>query len=207
MEMSGEVAAPRRGRPPSLSEDRIAEAALRLTNLVRFDELTMRGLANELGVPVMTLYGYVPNKRALFDLIADHVLRPISVPPEHVGTWDDRMRTLQRDTREAVGRHMGLRSGNAIGHSSEAARLADGVMAILADGGFQPDDAELAFATLFTFMLGQIELDAILSSVTTTDDELATIAPSLDRDETFEFAFDVILAGLTDRLRSRRRTP
>jgi AcrR family transcriptional regulator len=190
----------RRGRPPSLTEAQIAEAALRLTNLVRFDELTMRGLAAELGVPVMTVYGYVPNKRALFDLITDHVLRPIDIPAADTGSWEERMRALQRETRAAVGQHMGLRSGTAIGQSAEAARLAAGVMSILADGGFDDAQAELAFATLFTFMLGQIELDALMSSLPSTD-ETATITASVDRDETFEFAFDVIIQGLNARLK------
>jgi AcrR family transcriptional regulator len=210
METLGEPAGGRRvrrGRPPSLTVEQIAETALRLTDLMQFDQLSMRQLAAELGVPVMTLYGYVPNKRALFDLIADHVLRPVSVPAGDGNAWEERMWTLQRATRDAVGRHVGLQSGHTIGQSSEAARLADGVMAILADGGFDREEAELAFATLFTFMLGQIELDAILRS-TGADDEPVTIAPSLDRDEAFEFGFDAIVAGLKARrtsLSPRRR--
>jgi TetR/AcrR family tetracycline transcriptional repressor len=189
---------PRRGRPPSLSEEQIAEAAIELSNRVGFEGLTMRGLAAELGVPVMTIYNYVPNKNALFDLISDHLLRPIPIPPPEAGSWEERMRHLQRATRAAVGRHIGLRFGTGVGRSAEAARLAEGAMSILADGGFDPAQADLAFATLFTFMLGQIELDAILNRAG-GDEE--SIAPSVQRDEIFELAFDVMLDGL-----SRRRT-
>ena len=187
----------RRGRPPSLSEDQIAEAAIAVSNRVGFDGLTMRGLATELGVPVMTIYNYVPNKNALFDLISDHLLRPISIPPPEAGSWEERMRDLQRATRAAVGRHIGLRFGSGVGQSAEAARLAEGAMAILTDAGFDPEQADLAFATLFTFMLGQIELDAIMNSADAEED---TIAPSVQRDEIFEFAFDVMLEGLARRL-------
>ena len=169
---------------------------------MQFDNLSMRGLAAELGVPVMTVYNYVPNKRALFDLMSDHLLRPIEVPPPEVGTWDVRMRQLQREARSAVTRHPGLRLTAGIGQSAEAARLADGVMSILADGGFTPKAAELAFTTVFTFMLGQIELDAMASSLA---GEAAALGPvdsrSARRDDLFEFAFDVILDGLNARLR------
>jgi AcrR family transcriptional regulator len=189
--------APRRGRPPSLTEDQIAEAAIELSNRVGFEALTMRGLATELGVPVMTIYNYVPNKSALFDLISDHLLRPIPIPTPDTGSWDERMRALQRSTRSAVGRHIGLRFGTGIGHSGEAARLAEGAMAILVDGGFTAEQADLAFAVLFTFMLGQIELDALMN--TPAEPDGSSFASLAERDATFEFAFDVLLEGLARR--------
>ena len=40
----------------------------------------MRTLAQELGVPVMTIYNYVANKDALYELVLNHVLRSIRVP-------------------------------------------------------------------------------------------------------------------------------
>jgi AcrR family transcriptional regulator len=180
-----------------LTEEQIAEAAIALSNRVGFESLTMRGLASELGVPVMTIYNYVPNKSALFDLISDHLLRPIAIPHAAAGSWDERMRALQRSTRSAVGRHIGLRFGTGVGQSAEAARLADGAMSILADGGFTPEQAELAFAVLFTFMLGQIELDALMNTSAGPDAE--SVIPSAERDSAFEFAFDVMLEGLTRR--------
>jgi AcrR family transcriptional regulator len=192
--------APRRGRPPSLSEGQIAEAAIELSNRVGLERLTMRGLAADLDVPVMTLYNYVANKQALFDLISDHLLRPVVIPDASTGTWDQRMRVLQRSTRAAVRRHIGLRSGTGVGQSTEAARLADGAMSILADAGFEPDQAELAFATLFTFMLGQIELDALMNAAEDTD---GSVTPSVERDRIFEFSFDVMLDGLERRFRRR----
>ena len=108
------------------------------------------------------------------------------------------MRALQRSTRAAVGRHIGLRFGTGVGQSAEAARLADGAMQILRDAGFTPEQADLAFAVVFTFMLGQIELDALMN---TGDPDDESIIPSAERDATFELAFDVMLEGLTRKLR------
>jgi AcrR family transcriptional regulator len=187
---------PRRGRPRSLTEGQIAEAAIELSHRVGFERLSMRGLAAALDVPVMTIYNYVPNKSALFDLISDYLLRPIPIPSADSGPWDERMRALQRSTRSAVGRHIGLRFGTGVGQSTEAARLADGAMAILLDGGFTREQADLAFAVVFTFMLGQIELDALMNA-SGADGE--SIIPSAERDAAFEFAFDVMLEGLSRR--------
>ena len=197
---------PRRGRPPSLTEDQIAETALRLSNKGGFENLSMRGLAAKLGVPVMTIYNYVPNKRALFDLISDHLLRPVEVPPRDAGSWDVRMRILQRATRAAVARHTGVRLSSGAIHSAEAARLAQGAMSILADGGFTPTQAERAFSTLFTFMLGQMEVDA---AATRLADHATDPSPfgrtSAEGDDLFEFSFDVLIDGLQARLHPRKR--
>jgi AcrR family transcriptional regulator len=168
----------------------------------------MRGLAVQLGVPVMTIYNYVPNKRALFDLITDHLLRPIEVPPPAAGSWGVRMRLLQRATRAAVARHTGVRLISGVGQSTEAARLADGALAILADGGFGPADANVAFSTLFTFMLGQLEIDAAAGSLADPGDGLGPFnSSSTQRDEVFEFAFDVLIDGLEARLHPTRSEP
>jgi AcrR family transcriptional regulator len=168
----------------------------------------MRALAAELGVPVMTIYNYVPNKAALLELVQNHMLRPVRVPPPEVGSWEERMRVLQRDARAAVAPQIGVRFGSGFGSSAEAARLADGVMTILADGGFAPDEAALAFATLFTFMLGQIELDA-MANTTKPGPGMALMAnarpPRFQPDDVFEFAFDVVLEGLKAKRRQRRR--
>src|ERR1700747_3464668 len=86
--------APRRGRPPSLSRDQIVEAALQLTDESSLEDVSMRSLANELGVPVMTIYNYVASKEELAQLVVDHVLRHVEMPPIEAGSWDDRMRLL-----------------------------------------------------------------------------------------------------------------
>src|SRR5215472_2439244 len=78
----------RRGRPRSLTEQRIVAAALKLSADGWLEDLSMRALAAELSVPVMTLYNYVPSKDALQELVLNHVLRPVRVPPPDV-QWRD----------------------------------------------------------------------------------------------------------------------
>jgi AcrR family transcriptional regulator len=158
----------------------------------------MRALAEELGVPVMTIYNYVPNKDALYELVTDVVLGSVRVPTAEEGTWEERLKQLERDARAAVARHPGV-SLDRRQDSAEGQRLADGVQSILADAGFAPTEVALAFATLFTFMIGQIDVDVDAVGAGGPAAEAvhsAARASTLDRDEIFEFGFDAVLEGL-----------
>ena len=84
----------------------------------------MRSLASELGVPVMTIYNYIVSKEVLNELVVDHVLRSVEVPPPDAGAWDVRMRELQRYARIAMRRHPGLSFSRHGSSSREARRLA-----------------------------------------------------------------------------------
>jgi AcrR family transcriptional regulator len=181
-----------------LTNERIVEAALRLADGKQLESVSMRALAKELGVPVMTIYNYVSSKDALFELVLDHVLRPVHIPAADEGTWDDRIRQLERDVRRRMAQNPGL-SLSRHGHAgAEATRLAEGVLTILAEGGFTPEDAARTFSALFTFMLGQVEIDALAGASLDPEPMLAdaTRATDLSRDALFEFGFDALIAGL-----------
>ena len=196
---SGEPEIRPRGRPRSLTTEQIVEAALKLTDESSLDDVSMRSLANELGVPVMTIYNYIASKEALNELVVDHALRPVEVPPPEAGSWEERMRQLQRGARGAMRQHPGLSFSRHGGSSREAIRLAEGAMSILDGGGFAPGEASKAFATLFTFMLGQIELDVLSDSMGGGGEatfEGMTSTADLSRDELFEIGLDTVIAGI-----------
>src|SRR5262249_39871719 len=111
---------PRRGRPRSLTEERIVEALLKLAGDSRLEDVSMRALAKELRAPVMTVYNYIPSKGALHELVVNHVLRPTRFPPLEVGSWEERMRQLQRQVRHAIGRHPALSLSRYGGGGTEA---------------------------------------------------------------------------------------
>ena len=195
----------KRGRPRSLTEEQIVEAAVALGASVRLEGVSMRALAEELGVPVMTIYNYVPNKDALYDLVVNSMLRSVQVPSPEDGTWEERLKQLERDARLALSRIPGLSLERR--DSVEGSRLAEGVMSILASAGFGRAEASLAFATLFTFMLGQIDVDVEVAETGGPAAEAvqsAASAANLSRDEIFEFGFDAVIEGLKVKLGVRR---
>ena len=91
-----------RGRPPSLSTHQVVQAALRVTREVGLDNLSMRALARELGVPPMTIYHYAPSREYLHALVVDDILSEIRVPGPDEGTWEDRLRKLHSDARRVL---------------------------------------------------------------------------------------------------------
>jgi AcrR family transcriptional regulator len=177
---------------------------LRLTRKVGLANVSMRALARELDVPTMTIYSYVPSKEALHDLVVNHILREIRVPGMEDGTWEERLRQLLRDARGVFAEHPGVSSQLGDGGTTEAVRLAEGVLDILRDGGFTPGASVLCFTTLFTFMTGQIDLDAmaaaIVSRAPTETLDGVTRSTRFSRDQLFEFGFDAVIEGLKVKL-------
>jgi len=167
----------------------------------------MRALASELGVPVMTIYNYVASREQLGEMVVDHVLCGVEVPSVSQGSWEVRMRNLQCSARRAMRQHPGLSFSRHGSGSQEAMRLAEGAMSILSDGGFGEEDAAKSFATLFTFMLGQIELDVLTDSTggqVETTFEGITCGANLTRDELFEIGLEAVIAGIKGSIGSSR---
>lgn len=62
---------PTRGPKQRLSVDRVVAAAMEVAGTLGIDELSMRKVAQHLGVGAMSLYTYVPGKDELFELMID----------------------------------------------------------------------------------------------------------------------------------------
>jgi AcrR family transcriptional regulator len=54
---------------PPLSRDRVLDAAIRVADRGGVATITMRRVAQELGVEAMSLYHHVPNKDAILDAL------------------------------------------------------------------------------------------------------------------------------------------
>ncbi|QNK82318.1 TetR/AcrR family transcriptional regulator [Nakamurella sp. PAMC28650] len=79
-----------------LTRDRIVESALGLARHEGLAGVSMRKLAQELGVEAMSLYHHVPNKRALLILMADRSLASLR-PADPALPWNQRLVTLLDD--------------------------------------------------------------------------------------------------------------
>src|SRR5829696_4650483 len=86
-----------------LTRERVLETAVELADRHGLEWLSMRKLADELGVAAMTLYYYVPNKVELIDGMIDIVFGEIE-PPAVELDWKTAMRRRAVSTREALSR-------------------------------------------------------------------------------------------------------
>ena len=84
----------RRGPRPSLSGEQIVAAATQIADRDGLGRLSMRTLADELGITAMSLYGYVPSKAELLDVMADRAYGEITLPGVPATTWRARLTAL-----------------------------------------------------------------------------------------------------------------
>ena len=87
---------PTRGPRPGLTVDRIVAAAVELADAEGLGALSMRRVADRLGVGTMSLYTYVPGKAELLDVMLDTVLAEVA-RPDGAGGW---RAGLERRARE-----------------------------------------------------------------------------------------------------------
>jgi AcrR family transcriptional regulator len=214
-----------------LTEDRVLRTAVTLADQHGIEWLSMRKLADELGVSAMSPYYYVPNKERLIDGMVDIVFGEIE-PPSLELDWKMAMRRRAISTREALNRHRWA-IGNMEGrtdHGPANLRLHDAVLGCLRAAGFSIEMTVHAYSLQDAYIYGFVLQESDMASETPEDfaaeaqrqmhayeDVLADyphlvevvggyIAKSgYDYAAEFLFGLDVILDSL-DGLRSRTRS-
>jgi AcrR family transcriptional regulator len=140
---------------PALSKQRVVAAAVELSDGEGIEALSMRKLAQSLGVEAMSLYHHVANKDDLLDAMVDVVFTEVDLPT--VGRpWRAEIRQRCTSLREALLRHPWgagrLDSRRSPGMAT--LRHHDAVIGCLRAAGFSVRGAALAFATLDSYVYG-----------------------------------------------------
>lgn len=144
----------RRAARPRLSREAVLRAAVELADETGTAALTMRKLAERLGVEAMSLYHHLPNKDAILDGMVDAVFAEVSVPSGVA--WQDAMRERARSLRAALNRHpwaVGLLDSRS-NPGFETLRHHDAVIGCLLEGGFSIAGAAHAFSALDSYIYG-----------------------------------------------------
>jgi AcrR family transcriptional regulator len=211
---------------PRLSRERVLQAALALAARDGIESLTMRKLADELGVGAMSLYYHVPNKEQLLGGMVDIVFSEIEPPSTDVD-WKTAMRNRALSTRNALRRHpwaIGLMEGRT-SHGPANLRLHDAVLGCLRAAGFSLEMTVHAYSVQDAYIYGFALQEQDMSSETADDfaaeaqrqmreyEAMLADFPHLvevvggyvakagyDYDAEFLFGLDLILDGL-DKLR------
>jgi TetR/AcrR family tetracycline transcriptional repressor len=217
---------PRRGRSlprPQLSRELIVSAALQVIESDGGDALTMRRLADEIGVSASALYGYVANKEELVQLVLEQIISEIGVPPRS-GDWQDLVKTFAREMLGIFRRHPGvaaltmgrvpfgpsmLAGGEYLLGQLRAAGLPDQVAAFVGDLGslyvgataleaeVTPLTEPAEFVKQAAGWLRSLPADQYPNTV-----ELADKLVAGNADDRFEWGLDVIVRGLATYLTS-----
>jgi AcrR family transcriptional regulator len=138
-----------------LSKERVLSAALDLADRHGFESLTMRKLAENLGVGAMSLYHYVPNKEVLLDGMVEIVFSEIEVPTTEMD-WKLAMRRRAISVRDALLRHqwaVGLMEARLQPGPASLAHH-NGVLGSLREAGFSMEMAVHANSVMDAYIYG-----------------------------------------------------
>ena len=209
----------RRGPAPQLDRDRIVARALEIVDAEGVAALSLRRLADDLGVTPMALYWHVADKADLLELVGHRVLEEIAIP-ERAGAWTDQLRDIHRAMFTSFLRHR-----NAAEVVAGRARFGpDGlaaferILAILLEAGFTPEAAFDAYQSLYLFTLGFLATSTrtpefiavqrqgaeyMLTLPVVRFPSIRTVTPVIGRrplEEQLEIGLDVVIEGIAARL-------
>ena len=204
-----------------LSRERVLRGAVALADAGGVSSLTMRSLAQHLGVKPMALYYHVANKSAIIDGIVDLVFSEIELPSSD-DDWRTGMERRARSARQVLRRHPWaidlLQSRTAPGPAT--LRHHDAIIGGLRRAGFSVAMTAHAYALLDSYISGFALSEASLpingpesvaevagSMMQEYDTEAYPhllefsmehiLKPDYDFGSEFEFGLDVILDGLS----------
>ncbi|MCU1355964.1 MAG: transcriptional regulator, TetR family [Acidimicrobiales bacterium] len=190
----------------TLTKTRIIDAAIAVVDEHGFDGLTMRALAEQLGVTATALYYHYAGREELLAGLVEHQTATLVQAAPAEGAWDERARTLITTMVSELDRQPEL----AVWIITTQARqppvlqLHEALLAILIDGGFSPRDAIEAKGILFRYVIGHLVLaNAPEGQPWRQLPEhyplLRATGPAhdtIDRVQLFERGLDTILTGL-----------
>ena len=206
-------------RRPQLTRQRVMTVAIELADRDGIDSISMRKLAQELGVEAMSLYTHVRNKEDLLDGMVDAVIGQIPISADGIG-WKASLRQMALAARTVVLRHpwaaRTIETRSAPGPA--ALRYVNAVIGIFREGGFSIAQAHHGLHILGSRALGFTQ-DLFDDSGDLDPETAAMLADALgathpyvvemalavthsgalgpcDDDAEFEFALDLILDGL-----------
>ncbi|WP_431950528.1 TetR/AcrR family transcriptional regulator [Actinacidiphila sp. bgisy167] len=149
-------------RPRSLTAHQLASAALTVIDRDGLAGLSMRAVAQQLGMSTMGLYRYVSDREELERLTVELVLSAVDVePPNPDASWRERVEIMARRLRDAVGAHPAV-VPLAIAHRQHSLgvlRWSETVLAVLTEAGITGERRVVALRGLLSYVIGAIQLE------------------------------------------------
>jgi len=207
---------------PAITETAVVDAALAILDEHGVDGLTMRAVADRIGVTTPTVYWHVHNKEGLLDRLYDRLCADVPDPPAGQ-PWDQRLRTLAHSIRAVLSAHRDA-ARLAIGHFAlgpHGLRATETALAALTQAGLGTEQAAHAAYLFFGYITSFCYQETLAPALTATGDReeslrqigdyllslpagqypnLTRCAAALTRpglDQRFTFGLDHFLRGLT----------
>lgn len=203
------------GRRPdvALSRTTIAEAALEVLDERGVDALTVRRIADRLGVQAPSLYNHVRSKGEILDVVTELIGRELDLAPLRDEDWRAGLAAFARSYRQAFRAHphaLAAAARRAV-ETDAALTVYDAALAALQEAGWEPATAFRAMAALEYLVLGSALVPftsgfvrdpaEYLDAYPALARSLAAVDPETTDDAAFELGLALFLEGL-DGMRS-----
>jgi AcrR family transcriptional regulator len=184
------------GPEPRFTRQELARRALAIMDAQGSEGLTMRGLAEALGMGTMALYRYFPSKNDLVDAAIDLAAGEIELPERRTGPWKEQLAGLARELFEAGLRHpcLAYERVNRPLQSPDAMRVTGPAIALLVQVGLDERDAVAAFKALVVQTLGAAAL--VLAEERPASPAVASEFTSVGGRQAFELGLGAFLDGI-----------
>ncbi|MER7010814.1 TetR/AcrR family transcriptional regulator C-terminal domain-containing protein [Saccharopolyspora sp. NPDC000359] len=199
----------RRGRPPKLTREAVLAAALEVLDESGHGGLSMRAVADRLGVGKMSLYHHVADKAQMERLVIERLMAELPVPDAEL-PWRERVSALARSVRSLVIRRPNATPLVALREYSDPAslRLPEALMRALHDAGLRGTALVGASRLVFSYAIGYAQIDLVAPGEATSP--MASLPEAdfphivagaratrgLSFDDQFELGLQPLLAGL-----------
>jgi AcrR family transcriptional regulator len=194
----------------ALSADRIVEAGLSIIDSNGPHALTMRALADELGVSATAIYYYFDGREALLEGIVEHVATGIVAGCPDEGEWQGRLMALLTTMVVETGSHPSIVAWVLTEYAKRppVLRIHEKILSILHTAGFEPEQAVRIKGTLLRYCAGhlilgiaapeldwkQVPKDAYTNYRTSREQ-----VKQIENEELFTTGIEILLEGLNKR--------
>jgi AcrR family transcriptional regulator len=223
----GRGPAPSRGPRPALSPTQIARVAIQIADADGLESMTMKRVAQELGVTTMALYRYFPGKADLVGLMIDSAGE--SAPPfrKSSSPWHKRLKLWAHSCLSIYREHPWFLEATSARHNlmgpNELSWM-EAALKMLAESGLSPKERHYAFLAIIGHVRGYATFKEmgkhIASDQQWVQDLLYYLRTEADRfpeslevlgsdtstetsDIAFDFGLDCILTGIRAKIRKR----
>jgi TetR/AcrR family transcriptional regulator, tetracycline repressor protein len=204
-----------------LSRELIIKEALALLDEHGPGALSMRRLADRLGVAPTALYTHVRGKADLIEGLIDQVYAGLTLELDRSGDWTQQLATLSQDVRDHLLAHPAVvpYALQQPGLGPHSLRLGEAIYDILRPAGFSDQAVVGTVYALLTYILGFVALEVPRagSDPQTSDEfvrrmwaffaalppgefphhvQLAPLLARISTDDQFQFGIRTFLAGL-----------
>jgi TetR/AcrR family transcriptional regulator, tetracycline repressor protein len=147
---------------PRLTKAAVVEQALKLADTDGPEALTIRRLADQLGVTPMAIYWHFKNKEQLLTAAADHVMGEVRPDLSRGGSWDRQLRTMVEALVRVLRAHPSapalLRSADKTLVESFV-RATDAALTLLREAGFPLEEGYQVAGYLLHHAIGLVEME------------------------------------------------